>query len=79
MECLFLWVLGEVVVVCTCCSVVEAMRESMGGSATDSGGIEGALTGMFTAFLAQQIPPLQKFDGATISAGTESITEWLEL
>ena len=56
--------------------VVEAMKESTGGSATDSGGTEGALTS--TAFLAQQIPPLQKFDGATTSAGTELITEWLE-
>ena len=45
--------------------VVVAMRESMGGSATDSGGTEGALTAMSTAFLAQQILPLQKFDGAT--------------
>ena len=56
--------------------VVEAMRESTG--ATDSGSTEGALAAMSTAFLAQQIPPLQKFDGATMSAGTELITEWLE-
>ena len=58
---------------------VEAIRESTGGSAADSGGTEGALAAMSTAFLAQQIPPLQKFDGATMrSAGTELITEWLE-
>ena len=58
--------------------VVEAMRESTGGSAADSGVTEGALAAMSIAFLAQQIPPLQKFDGATMSAGTELIIEWLE-
>ena len=33
---------------------------------------------MWVMWVAQQIPPLQKFDGATMSAGTELITEWLE-
>ena len=34
------------------------------------------VTAMSTAFLANQLPPLSKFDGATSSS--ESVKEWLE-
>jgi len=33
---------------------------------------------MSTAFLAQQLPSLQKFDSASTSSGKKCITEWLE-
>lgn len=52
---------------------------SASGAASTPGDSAGALAAMSTALLAQQLPPLSKFDGDPgVGDNRETIKEWLE-